>query len=163
VTVLTVNGVRHALDADPTEPLLYVLRDYLRLNGAKYGCGRAQCGACTVLVDGSPAFACVTPLSALEGREVTTVEGLGTIGALGVVQEAFFKEQAAQCGYCTAGMIMRAEALLREIASPSEDDIRTAMEPGLCRCGAHMRILRAVQRAAKVMNGGTRERTGSAS
>ena len=120
---LNVNGRDRQVDADPATPLLYVLRDDLALNGAKFGCGLGQCGACTVLVDGSA-------------------------DRPGVVQQAFIDEQAAQCGYCIAGMVMRAQALLERIANPSDAEIRSAMAPSLCRCGTHMRILRAVRRAA---------------
>jgi nicotinate dehydrogenase subunit A len=145
---LKVNGREHVLDIDPGTPLLYALRDDLELNAAKYGCGLGQCGACTVLADGQAAFSCLLPVSAVEGREIVTVEGLGSAARPGRVQQAFIDEQAAQCGYCMAGMIMRAEALLRANPKPSEGDIRAGMQPNLCRCGTHMRILRAVRRAA---------------
>jgi nicotinate dehydrogenase subunit A len=151
---LHVNGAPHRLDIDPTTPLLYVLRDELGLHAAKYGCGLGQCGACTVLVDDKPVFSCLTPVAALAGRAVTTVEGLGTTNKPGTVQQAFIAEQAAQCGYCIPGMIARAEALLRRTTTPSEAELRAAMQPSLCRCGTHMRILRAVRRAAKAMGGG---------
>ena len=150
---LTVNGRRHEVDADPDTPLLYVLRDDLQLNGAKFGCGFGQCGACTVMVDGKAIFSCVTPIALLPARQIKTIEGLGTESAPGVVQRAFIDEQAAQCGYCIAGMVMRAQALLERNPSPTEDQIREAMMPNLCRCGTHMRILRAVQRAALAMKG----------
>jgi aerobic-type carbon monoxide dehydrogenase small subunit (CoxS/CutS family) len=150
---LTVNGRRHEVDADPDTPLLYVLRDDLQLNGAKFGCGFGQCGACTVMVDGKAIFSCVTPIALLPARQIKTIEGLGTESAPGVVQRAFIEEQAAQCGYCIAGMVMRAQALLERNPSPTEDQIREAMMPNLCRCGTHMRILRAVQRAALAMKG----------
>ena len=146
---LDVNGKLHAVDADPDTPLLYVLRDHLGLNGAKFGCGLGQCGACTVIVDGKAVFSCVTPISVLGGRRVRTVEGLGTAENPGPLQRAFLAEQAAQCGYCIAGMIMRAQALLDANPSPSDAEIRRHMMPNLCRCGTHMRILRAVVRAAK--------------
>jgi nicotinate dehydrogenase subunit A len=145
---LNVNGQSHQVEADPNTPLLYVLRDDLGLNGAKFGCGLGQCGACTVIVDGRPVFSCVTPISVLEGRQIQTVEGLGTLDNPGPLQRAFIDEQAAQCGYCIAGMIMRAQALLEHNPSPTEDEIRRHMTPNLCRCGTHMRILRAVRRAA---------------
>ena len=145
---LNVNGRDHALDVDPTTPLLYVLRDDLALNGAKFGCGLGQCGACTVLIDGETAFSCVTPVAALSGRRVRTIESLGTVERPGPLQQAFIDEQAAQCGYCIAGMVMRAQALLERNATPTEEEIRTHMQPGLCRCGTHVRILRAVRRAA---------------
>jgi aerobic-type carbon monoxide dehydrogenase small subunit (CoxS/CutS family) len=154
VIELDINGRRHALDVDPSTPLLYVLRGELGLNGAKFGCGLGQCGACTILVDGRAVFSCITPVAALAGRKVETVEGLGAAGGPGAVQRAFEIEQAAQCGYCIAGMIARAEALLRRTASPTESEMRSAMQPGLCRCGTHMRILRAVRRAAAMMGGG---------
>ena len=150
---LTVNGRQHEVDADPDTPLLYVLRDDLQLNGAKFGCGFGQCGACTVMVDGKAIFSCVTPIALLLARQIKTIEGLGTESAAGVVQRAFIDEQAAQCGYCIAGMVMRAQALLERNPSPTEDQIREAMMPNLCRCGTHMRILRAVQRAALAMKG----------
>jgi nicotinate dehydrogenase subunit A len=148
---LNINGCTHAIDADPNTPLLYVLRDHLALSGAKFGCGLGQCGACTVMVDGQATFSCLTPISLLPGRRIKTVEGLGTIEQPGPVQRAFIDEQAAQCGYCIAGMIMRAQALLEKNPSPSEVEIRRHMMPNLCRCGTHMRILRAVRRAAERM------------
>lgn len=148
---LTVNGQAHQVDVDPATPLLYVLRGELQLNAAKFGCGLGQCGACTVMVDGEAVYSCLTPVLALEGRKITTVEGLGTATNPGPLQRAFIEEQAAQCGYCIGGMIMRAQALLQRNAAPSEEDIRTQMEPNLCRCGTHMRILRAIRRAAAAM------------
>jgi nicotinate dehydrogenase subunit A len=148
---LNINGRTHAVDADPHTPLLYVLRDHLALSGAKFGCGLGQCGACTVMVDGQATFSCLTPISVLPGRRIKTVEGLGTIERPGPLQRAFIDEQAAQCGYCIAGMIMRAQALLEKNPSPSEAEIRRHMMPNLCRCGTHMRILRAVRRAAERM------------
>ena len=148
---LSINGRTHAIDADPHTPLLYVLRDHLAMSGAKFGCGLGQCGACTVMVDGQATFSCLTPISVLPGRRIKTVEGLGTIEQPGPVQRAFIDEQAAQCGYCIAGMIMRAQALLEKNPSPSEAEIRRHMMPNLCRCGTHMRILRAVRRAAERM------------
>jgi len=148
---LNINGRTHAVDADPQTPLLYVLRDHLALSGAKFGCGLGQCGACTVMVDGQATFSCLTPISVLPGRRIKTVEGLGTIEQPGPLQRAFIDEQAAQCGYCIAGMIMRAQALLEKNPSPSEAEIRRHMMPNLCRCGTHMRILRAVRRAAERM------------
>jgi nicotinate dehydrogenase subunit A len=150
---LTVNGRQHEVDAAPDTPLLYVLRDDLQLNGAKFGCGFGQCGACTVMLDGKAIFSCLAPIALLVGRQITTIEGLGTEAAPGVVQRAFIDEQAAQCGYCIAGMVMRAQALLERNPSPSEAEIREAMTPNLCRCGTHMRILRAVKRASLAMKG----------
>jgi nicotinate dehydrogenase subunit A len=144
----TLNGEDAAVDADPTTPLLYVLRDELQLNGAKFGCGLGQCGACTVEIDGQPVFSCLLPLAAAAGRKVLTVEGLGAPEAPGPLQQAFIEEQAAQCGYCIAGMIMRAHSLLAAKPKPTEAEIRDHMQPNLCRCGTHMRILRAIRRAA---------------
>ena len=148
---LTVNGQQRQVDADPRTPLLYVLRNDLKLNAAKFGCGLGQCGSCTVLVDKTPIFSCLTPISVLHGRNIRTVEGLGTPDKPGPVQQAFIAEQAAQCGYCIPGMMMRAQALLESNSSPNEAQIRDAMAPNLCRCGTQMRILRAVRRAAKQM------------
>jgi aerobic-type carbon monoxide dehydrogenase small subunit (CoxS/CutS family) len=144
-----VNGTDHEVSADGATPLLYVLRDDLQLNGAKYGCGLGQCGACTVIVDGKAVFSCVTPISVLGGRAIRTIEGLGTVEAPGPLQRAFIDEQAAQCGYCIAGMIMRAQALLDANPSPTDAQIRRHMAPNLCRCGTHMRILRAIRRDAR--------------
>ena len=152
--VLNVNGRDNQIDADLATPLLYVLRDQLALNGAKFGCGLGQCGACTVLVDAQPVFSCITPISVLAGRKIRTVEGLGTIDKPGPVQRAFIESQAAQCGYCIPGMMMRAQALLERNASPSKPQIRRYMNTNLCRCGTHMRILRAVERAADYMKRG---------
>ena len=150
---LDVNGQQHQVDADPATPLLYALRDQLGLNGAKFGCGMGQCGSCTVMIDGEAAFSCIVPLSALQGRRIKTLEGLGTAGKPGPVQRAFIEDQAAQCGYCIPGMIMRAQALLEGNPSPSPAEIRKHMSPNLCRCGTHMRILRAVERAAQALKG----------
>jgi aerobic-type carbon monoxide dehydrogenase small subunit (CoxS/CutS family) len=150
---LNVNGKTQNLDVDPATPLLYVLRDQLELNGAKFGCGLGQCGACTVIVDGRPVLSCITPVSVVQGRPVRTIESLGTADKPGPVQSAFIEEQSAQCGYCIPGMMMRAQALLEKNASPSDDDIRRHMTPNLCRCGTHMRILRAVKRAAVAFKG----------
>jgi len=148
---LTINGTTHSVDAEPDTPLLYVLRDQLAMNGAKFGCGLGQCGACTVMVDGEAVFSCVTPISLLPGRKIKTVEGLGSAERPGPLQRAFVEEQAAQCGYCIAGMIMRAQALLEKNPSPSDAEIRRHMMPNLCRCGTHMRIFNAVRRAAQSM------------
>jgi len=149
---INVNGEGHEAEADPDTPLLYVLRDELELNGAKYGCGLGQCGACTVHVDGKPIFSCLTPIGLLAGRKVRTIEGLGTVEKPNVIQKAFQDEQAAQCGYCIAGMIMRAQALLDRNPSPTEAEIRVHMQPNLCRCGTHARILRAVHRASRELS-----------
>ena len=157
MTILLVNGTPHPVAADPRTPLLYVLRDELELNGAKYGCGLGQCGACTVLLDNQPVFSCVLPLLAVGGRAVRTIEGLGTAERPGVMQRAFEREQAAQCGTCIPGMMMRAQALLERNNRPTEGELRAHMAPSLCRCGTHMRILRAIRRAAVAMGGGVRD------
>jgi nicotinate dehydrogenase subunit A len=154
---LTINGARYDVDAEPDTPLLYVLRNDLALNAAKYGCGVGQCGSCTVLIDDRAAYACLVPVSALGARKVRTVEGLGGDDQEGVLPAAFEAEQAAQCGYCIAGMIMRAKALLDRTTTPTESELRRHMAPNLCRCGTHMRILAAVRRAAVVMGGGVTE------
>ena len=151
---LKVNGVPRSVTAEPDTPLLYVLRNDFELNGAKYGCGLSQCGACTVLIDGQAARSCVTPISALEKSEITTIEGLGSIDKPHVLQQAFIEEQAAQCGYCTNGMIMTAKELLDRNPRPSEPEVRAALASNLCRCGTHNRIIRAVLRAAQA-NGRT--------
>jgi nicotinate dehydrogenase subunit A len=151
MTHINVNGKSHEVDVDPATPLLYVLRNDLALNGAKFGCGLGQCGACTVLLDGEAVFSCLLPVAALDGRAVTTVEGLGTEAQPGPLQRAFIEEQAAQCGYCIAGMMMRAQALLARTRTFTEQELRAHMQTNLCRCGTHMRILRAVRRAAETM------------
>src|SRR5688572_6290158 len=151
---LHVNGQDHRLEIDPNTPLLYVLRGPLALNGAKFGCGLGQCGTCTVLVDGKPVLSCITPVSTLANRRIRTVEGLGTIDKPGPMQRAFIEEQAAQCGYCIPGIMMRAQALLESNPNPSDGEIREYLAPELCRCGTHMRILRAVKRAAGLMKAG---------
>lgn len=151
MVTLNVNGQTHEIDADPATPLLHVLRENLQLNGAKFGCGLGQCGSCMVLVDGEPVFSCLTPLLILEDREIRTVESLGTIDDPGPLQMAFIEEQAAQCGYCIPGFMISAQALLERNPDPSDAEIRQALEPNLCRCGTHMRILRAVRRAAEAM------------
>jgi aerobic-type carbon monoxide dehydrogenase small subunit (CoxS/CutS family) len=155
---LTVNARAHQVEVDPETPLLYVLRGELALNGAKFGCGLGQCGACTVLVDGVAVNSCVIPVGTLKGRHVLTVEGLSITGKPGVLQQAFIDEQAAQCGYCIAGMIMRAKALLDQNPAPSDTEIRTHMEPNLCRCGTHMRIFRAIRRASEALTHGAAPR-----
>jgi aerobic-type carbon monoxide dehydrogenase small subunit (CoxS/CutS family) len=154
---LTVNGKAHEVDVDPDTPLLYVLRNELALNGAKFGCGLGQCGACTVLLDGKPVFSCLLPVAALRDRKVRTIEGLAVGGKPAALSAAFETEQAAQCGYCIAGMIVRAQALLERNPRPTEDEVRAHLAPNLCRCGTHMRILRAVRRAAEAMGGGVRD------
>jgi nicotinate dehydrogenase subunit A len=149
---IKVNGAMRSVPAEPDTPLLYVLRNDLGLNGAKFGCGLAQCGACTVLVDGKPVRSCVTPIDTLGQSEITTVEGLGTLEHPHPLQAAFMAEQAAQCGYCIAGMIMAAKALLDRNPQPSPAEVRQGLAENLCRCGTHNRIVRAVLRAAQ--NGG---------
>jgi nicotinate dehydrogenase subunit A len=148
---LTVNGRAHAVAAEPETALLYVLRNDLKLKGARFGCGMGQCGACTVLVDGKPVQSCDFPLSAAAGKQVTTVEGLARDGKLHPLQQAFVEEQAAQCGYCATGIIMVVKALLDANPRPTEAQIRSALKGNLCRCGTHHRILRAIQRAAAQM------------
>jgi nicotinate dehydrogenase subunit A len=148
---LKVNGASHSVPAGPDTPLLYVLRNDLSLNGAKFGCGLAQCGACTVLVDGKPVRSCVTPIGTLGNAEVTTIEGVGTADKPHPLQKAFINEQAAQCGYCINGMIMSAKGLLDRKPGASEADVREALAGNLCRCGTHNRIIGAVLRAGKDM------------
>jgi nicotinate dehydrogenase subunit A len=154
----TVNGKAQKVDTDPDTPLLYVLRNDLQMNGAKFGCGLGQCGACTVMVDGEAHFSCQMPLSELQGRAIKTVEGLGTIDKPGPLQKAFMEEQAAQCGYCIAGVMMRAQALLEKNPDASEADIRKTLSPNLCRCGTHVRIVRAVRRAGAAMRTASADR-----
>jgi len=149
---LTVNGQRRTVAAAPDTPLLYVLRNDLELNAAKFGCGMAQCGACTVLADGNPVRSCVMPVSAMAKTKITTLEGLGSASKPHPLQKAFIEEQAAQCGYCIAGMLMSAKALHDQNPHPTEAEIREALAGNLCRCGTHNRIVRAVQRAAKEMS-----------
>src|SRR5919108_2799215 len=146
---LKVNGVSRSVPAEPDTPLLYVLRNDLELNGAKFGCGMAQCGACTVLLDGKPVRSCMLPVSAAAKGRITTIEGLGTVDKLHPLQRAFIEEQACQCGYCSNGMIMAAKALLDANKRPTTQQIKLALNDHLCRCAAHNRIVRAVQRAAK--------------
>ena len=148
---LKVNGTSRTVPASPDTPLLYVLRNDLELNGAKFGCGAAQCGACTVLVDGQAVRSCVTTIGSLANAEITTLEGLGTIDKPHALQRAFIAEQAAQCGYCSSGIIISAAALLARCPRPSEDEVREALDRNLCRCGTHNRIVRAVMRAANEM------------
>ena len=147
---LKVNGAMHSVPAEPDTPLLYVLRNDLGLNAAKFGCGIAQCGACTVLVDGKPVRSCATPIDTLGRSEITTLESLGTIERPHPLQAAFMTEQAAQCGYCIPGFMMVAKALLDRNPQPSEADVRQGLAGNLCRCGAHNRIVRAVLRAAQM-------------
>ena len=146
---LNVNGVQHAVHAEPDTPLLYILRNDLKLKGAKFGCGLGMCGSCMVLIDGHNVMACDTPLWAAAGKSITTIEGLGNINAPHALQRAFIAEQAAQCGYCISGVIMAAAALLAHNPDPSVADIKHALARNLCRCGTHARIIKAVQRAAQ--------------
>ena len=145
---LRVNGRSHAVDADPDMPLLYALRNDLQLNGPKFGCGLAQCGACTVIMDGSAIRSCVTPMSSAQNKPVTTLEGLGNTKKMHKIQQAFVDEQAVQCGYCINGMIMTTKALLDKNPKPTDSQIKEALAGNLCRCGTHIRILRAVKRAS---------------
>ena len=150
---LTVNGHVHEIDAAGTTPLLDVLRNHLGLKGSRYGCGLEQCGACMVLVDGETVYSCSREAGTLRGRSILTVEGLGAPGALHPLQQAFLDEQPGQCGYCLSGMLMAAKALLDRNLSPTRAEIVEALDPNLCRCGSHPRILRAVARAAVVLSG----------
>ena len=147
---LRVNGAARDVSVDPDTPLLYVLRNDLELNGPKFGCGLAQCGSCTVLIDGKPVRSCVTPVSDVKGA-VETIEGLGAEQKLHPLQKAFIEQQACQCGYCGNGMVMSAKALLASNPRPTEAEIRHALDGHLCRCASHNRIVRAVQQAAKEM------------
>lgn len=145
---LRVNGKAQTVDVEPSMPLLYALRNDLKLNGPKFGCGLSQCGACTVIMDGNAIRSCVTPVSAAQNKPVTTLEGLGTVKKMHKIQQAFVDEQAAQCGYCINGMIMSSKALLDKNPKPTDDQIKQALAGNLCRCGTHLRILRAVKRAS---------------
>lgn len=147
-TTLNVNGSLHELELEPDMPLLYALRNHLGLNGAKYGCGLGQCGACTVLIDDKPVFSCLTPCSSLKSKTIRTVESLGTADLPGQLQRAFIEKQAAQCGYCIAGMLMRAQSLLERDHHPDEATIREHMATNLCRCGTHLRIIEAIKQVA---------------
>ena len=148
---LRVNGERRTVTVEPDTPLLYVLRNDLELNGPKFGCGLAQCGACSVLVDGKEVRSCVTPVSAAAKGQITTIEGLGSVEKLHPLQRAFIAEQACQCGFCGNGMVIAAKALLDRNSSPTNGEVRQALNGHLCRCASHNRIVRAVQRAAKEM------------
>ena len=151
--ILNINKKQNSVETDPDTPLLYVLRDYLELNGPKFGCGLAQCGSCSVLIDGRARTTCMLPVSSIGQSRITTLEGLKEItGELHPVQEAFIKEQAAQCGYCLNGMVMAAVGLLNKNPSPDELEIKNSLEMNLCRCGAHGRIVRAVKSAANSFN-----------
>ena len=150
---LRVNGVEHHVDTTPDQKLLYVLREQLGLTGTKYGCGEGQCGACTVLVDGQAIRSCLSPVSSAAGREITTIEGLEREGRLHPVQEAFLKEEAFQCGYCTSGAILSAVSLLDHTPHPSDRQIMAAMEGNVCRCGTYPRILEAIRIASRLHQG----------
>jgi nicotinate dehydrogenase subunit A len=145
---LRVNGKTQTVDVDPEMPLLYALRNDLELNGPKFGCGLAQCGACTVIIDGNAIRSCVTPVSSAQNKPITTLEGLGTTKKMHKIQQAFVDEQAVQCGYCINGMIMTTKALLDKNPKPTDAQIKEALAGNLCRCGTHIRILRAVKRAS---------------
>jgi len=152
---LRVNGTAHVIETDDaSEPLLYVLRNDLGLTGTKFGCGLAQCGACTVLLAGRPVRSCTLPVQAAVGQAITTIEGIGSPEHPGALQAAFIAEEAAQCGYCTAGMVMTATALLSQTPRPTAQQVRDALAGHLCRCGSHVRVLRAVMRAAAAPTGG---------
>ena len=153
---LRVNGIEREVRAEPSTPLLYILRNDLGLKGTRFGCGEGHCGACTVLLDGKPMQSCDTPLWSAAGHEITTVEGLSRDGAPHPIQQAFLDEQAAQCGYCINGIMMSAAALLERNPDPSEAEIAAALDRNLCRCGTHVRILRAIARAAQAMRDGGR-------
>ena len=153
---LKVNGVDRSVTAEPDTPLLYVLRNDLELNGAKFGCGLTQCGACTVLLDGVATRSCGISISDVGPQEITTIEGLGTIDKPHPLQQAFIEEQAGQCGYCLAGILIAAKALLERNASPTRLEIAQALDGNICRCGAHNRIMRAVEKAAARMREGVR-------
>jgi isoquinoline 1-oxidoreductase alpha subunit len=153
VISLTVNGEQHDIDADPEMPLLWALRDLIKLTGTKYGCGIAQCGACTIHLNGQPARACVTPVSAAVGAEIRTIEGLSP-DATHPVQQAWIELDVVQCGYCQSGQVMAAAALLEQNPSPTDSDIDAAMNGNICRCGTYPRIRAAVKRAAELKRGG---------
>jgi len=153
---LNINGEIHEVDVDPTTPLLWVIREQAGLTGTKYGCGIAQCGACTVHLNGSPVRSCVTPVQTAAGQEITTIEGVAPAsGGLHPVQTAWIDEQVPQCGYCQSGQVMSAVALLATNPSPSDEDIDTAMSGNICRCGTYPRIRRGIKRAALAMNTAT--------
>jgi nicotinate dehydrogenase subunit A len=146
---LNVNGKPRTVDTDPTTPLLYVLRDDLELNGPRFGCGLSQCGACTVIMNGAAVRSCTVAVSTVQGKSITTLEGLGSVENLHYLQKAFIEEQAAQCGFCMNGIIMNAKLLLDKTPNPTEAEIRQGLAGILCRCGSHVRVIRAIQRAAR--------------
>lgn len=145
---LTINGKKHTLTTDPQMPLLWAIRDVVGLKGTKFGCGMAQCGSCTVHVNGVPTRSCVTPVSAVANKKITTIEGISTEAGLHVVQQAWIEEQVPQCGYCQSGQIMTAVSLLKTRPNPTDADIDAAMQGNLCRCGTYARIRKAIHRAA---------------
>jgi nicotinate dehydrogenase subunit A len=147
---IIVNGKSHVVDTDPSTPLLYVLRDDLELNGPRFGCGLSQCGACTVILDDKSVRSCGLPVSAVGNRKITTLEGLGSVAHPHRLQKAFIEEQAAQCGFCMNGIIMTAKVLLDKNPAPTDVDIKRALNGNLCRCGSHVRVVRAIQRAASM-------------
>jgi nicotinate dehydrogenase subunit A len=148
---LRVNGMTRVVDTDPTTPLLYVLRNDLDQYGPRFGCGLAQCGACTVIIDGNAVRSCTMPVSSVGNRNVLTLDGLGTVEKPHPLQAAFIEEQAAQCGYCMNGILMTAKVLLDKNSNPSDADIKRALDPVLCRCGSHLRVIRAIKRAARTL------------
>src|ERR1700680_467488 len=148
---LKVNGKARVVNADSSTPLLYVLRDNLGLHGPRFGCGLGQCGACTVIMEGKSVRSCMTPASAAQNKSITTLEGLGSVAHPHFLQTAFIEEQAAQCGYCMNGMIMTAKVLLDKNPNPTDEQIKQALDPVLCRCGSHLRVIRAVKRAAQAV------------
>ncbi len=148
-----VNGTARVVDTDPTTPLLYVLRNDLDQHGPRFGCGLAQCGACTVIIDGNAVRSCTMPVSSVGNRNVLTLDGLGTVEKPHPLQAAFIEEQAAQCGYCMNGILMTAKVLLDKNPNPGDADIRRALDPVLCRCGSHLRVIRAIKRAARTAQG----------
>ncbi len=152
---MTLNGRSVEVDADPTAPLLSVLREQLAMRGTRFGCGTEQCGACMVLIDGEPTYSCAREIATVAGRSITTVEALSSAGTLHPLQQAFLDEQAGQCGFCLSGILISASALLKRNPKPSRADIVAALDPHLCRCGMHNRVIRAVQRAAAAMAGAT--------
>jgi len=149
-TTITINGEERTVPVDDTATLLWVLRDDLQMTGTKFGCGAAQCGACTILIDGQPGRACITPLSAVVGKDVTTIEGIAEGDTLSPLQQAWIEEQVPQCGYCQSGQLMSATALLASNPNPSDEDIDEAMSGNICRCGTYTRIRRAIKRAAEI-------------
>lgn len=147
---LNVNSKARVVNTDPSTPLLYVLRDNLELHGPRFGCGLGQCGACTVLMDGNPVRSCVLPVTSAQNRHITTLEGLGSVAHPHPLQAAFIEEQAAQCGYCMNGMVLGAKALLDKNSHPTVTEIKQSLNNYLCRCGSHLRVIRAIQRASGV-------------